>query len=247
MKLGGDYTFAAPQDVVWDALLDPEVLASVLPGCERLERTGENEYEGQLHIKIGPVQGTFAGKVKLADITRPSAYSMTIDGRGAPGFVKADARLALAAEGGATHLTYDSDAQVGGRIASVGQRLLESSARAIVKQSLEGLNAAIAVRAAAPAGPSGGASGAGGAGGGSAPAHDGAGPTAAMPPSGAAPATGAPATGAPPLPKPPSQAAFAVSVAKEVAKDLVPRGMRRAIFVIVLLLIILFLLQIFSR
>ncbi len=208
MKIGGEYLFAAPQDVVWDSLLDPVVLASVLPGCERLDRTGDNEYEGQLHIKVGPVQGTFEGKVTLKDIVRPDRYGMTIDGRGAPGFVKAEATLSLKAESGSTRLTYDSDAQVGGRIASVGQRLVESSARAIVKQSLEGLSAAITARAAA----------------------------AAANAAGAGRATAPPST-PPPAPPAPSQAAFAVNVAKEVAKDLVPRGARLVIMLIVLVVV----------
>jgi carbon monoxide dehydrogenase subunit G len=149
MKLAGDYLFAAPQALVWDALLDPKVLASVLPGCERLDLTGENQYEGQLQIKVGPVQGSFLGKVKLRDLNPPTSYSMEVDGRGAPGFVKATAKISLATEGESTRFSYDADAQVGGKIASVGQRLMESSARAIIKQSLEGLNAAVVARSQA--------------------------------------------------------------------------------------------------
>jgi len=149
MKVSGEYLFDGPQQLVWDTLLDPEVLASVLPGCEKLDLVGENEYEGALKIKVGPVQGQFMGKVKLEDIQAPDSYTMQVDGRGAPGFVKATGNLALAAEGAQTKVTYEGDAQVGGRLASVGQRLVESSAKAIIKQSLDGLNASVQARSAA--------------------------------------------------------------------------------------------------
>ena len=149
MNVSGDYVFEGSQDLVWDTLLDPEVLASVLPGCEKLELVGEDEYEGDLKIKVGPVQGKFSAKVNLVNIDKPSAYTMKVDGRGAPGFVKATGNLRLAADGGQTNLTYDGDAQVGGRLASVGQRLIESSAKAIIKQTMDGLNNAVKARVAA--------------------------------------------------------------------------------------------------
>jgi uncharacterized protein len=93
------------------------------------------------------VQGKFQGKVVLADVVEERGYTMTVDGRGAPGFVKAKAAVKLTPEGPDTVMVYDADAQVGGRIASVGQRLIDSSARAIIKESLEGLNANVKARA----------------------------------------------------------------------------------------------------
>ncbi len=149
MKLAGEYLFNAPRETVWQSLLDPEVLASILPGCEKLELIGEDEYAGILKIKVGPVQGDFKGKVKLADIQAPDSYTMQVDGRGAPGFVKASASVRLEDRGEKTNMSYDSDAQVGGRIAGVGQRLLDSSAKAIIKQSLEGLDGVVSATAAA--------------------------------------------------------------------------------------------------
>ncbi len=148
MKIQGDYLFEAPVDEVWKALLDPVVLAAVMPGCEKLELEGDT-YVGELNIKVGPVQGKFSGRVDLKDIVAPTGYTMNIDGRGAPGFVKATATVKLAAEGEHCRMAYDADAQVGGKIASVGQRLLEASSRAIAKQSLEGLHENIKIRAAA--------------------------------------------------------------------------------------------------
>lgn len=216
MKIAGDYVFAASRAIVWEALQDPKVLAAVLPGAERLDLTAPNEYEGQLKIKVGPVQGDFTGKVKLQDLEPPVSYKMAIDGRGAQGFVNATATIMLAEEGpSSTRMTYDSEAQVGGRIASVGQRLMESSARAIVKQSLEGLDAAMRARAMA-------AETVAAAGG------------SAVEASAAAAAALAPLESAKP-----SQTAFAAGVAKEVAKDLVPPGARRAIVFAVAILLVL--------
>lgn len=198
MKVAGEYRFAAPPQEVWEALLDPEVLAAVMPGCKKLELTGENQYEGVLDIKVGPVQGQFQGKVNLEELDPPNGYSMRLDGQGAPGFVKAKARVEIAADGDGTRMTYDGDAQVGGRIASVGQRLLDSSSKAIIKQSLEGLNNQVAARSAAAAGE----------------------------------AVEAPAA--------PSQADFARGVAKEVARDLVPKPVLIGGIVVIVILILLF-------
>jgi len=202
MKVAGDYMFDAPQRVVWDGLQDPAVLKATLPGCDHLDLVGENEYDAVLNIKIGPVQGKFKGKVKLEDIDEPNSYTMKISGQGAPGFVKATAGVSLSSVGDQTKMAYDSDAQVGGRIASVGQRLLDSSAKAIIKQSLEALNENMKVRAAAAAGPSK--------------------PEVA---DADASEAAAPASEPPPVVEvaAPSQAEFAANVAKEVAKDLIPK------------------------
>ena len=131
MKLAGAYTFEAPRKVVWDALLAPEVLAATLPGCDKLELV-DGVYEGALNIKVGPVQGKFQGKVKLEDLKELEGYTMVVDGKGAPGFMKATAAITLEDAEDSTKMGYQSEAKVGGRIASVGQRLLEASAKAII-------------------------------------------------------------------------------------------------------------------
>jgi len=148
VKLAGEYTFEASVQEVWDALFDPAVLAAVMPGCEKLELV-DGAYVGEISVKVGPIHGKFTGKVDLLDRVEPTSYKMIVDGRGAQGFVKATATIELAAEGTGTKIRYDSDAQVGGKIATVGQRLVETSARAIVKQSLEGLAENIKIRSAA--------------------------------------------------------------------------------------------------
>ncbi len=146
MKFAGEYRFEAPIAEVWKALLDPVVLAAVMPGCEKLELV-DDTYVGELNIKVGPVQGKFQGQVNLSDVEEEKGYTMKVEGRGAPGFVTATAAIKLTPEGDATKMEYDADAQVGGRIASVGQRLIDASAKAIIKESLEGLNANVRARA----------------------------------------------------------------------------------------------------
>src|SRR5678815_5169251 len=139
MKLEGDDLFEATVPEVWSALFDPVILAAVMPGCEKLDLI-DGQYVGEIKVKVGPIQGNFTGKVDLKDKVEPQSYTMIVDGRGAHGFVKATAQVKLSAEGERTRVAYDCDAQVGGKIASVGQRLLEASSRAIVAQSLEGLH-----------------------------------------------------------------------------------------------------------
>lgn len=146
MKIEGSYPFAAPRDVLWPMLLDPQVLANAMPGCEALEAVGENQYQGTLKIKVGPVQGKFQGDIALININSPESYTVSVDGRGAPGYVKGTGSLKLEEDGEMTTLHYSGDAQVGGRLASVGQRLLDTSANAIIRQSLEGLGQQVQAR-----------------------------------------------------------------------------------------------------
>lgn len=154
MKLQGQHTFDAPRDAVWEALNDPEVLARTLPGCERLEEKEPHVYTGALNMQVGPVSGQFQGTVKLRDLEENRGYHMDLSGQGAPGFVQGKGSVSLEdADGGGTVLTYDLDAQVGGRIAGVGQRLLDSSAKVITRQALEGLAAQIDARQGAGATP----------------------------------------------------------------------------------------------
>lgn len=147
VTLEGSYSFAAPQEIVWDAVQDPNVLSRVLPGCERLEQIGENEYEGEINIRVGPVQGNFAGTVRLSDIQPPNSYTLELEGQGRPGYVKGAGELRLESDDdGTTTLHYSGEAQLSGRIASVGQRLMDSSARSITRQGLESLDKQIQVR-----------------------------------------------------------------------------------------------------
>jgi len=124
MKLEGAYEVPAPRDKVWDAFLDPTLLKQAMPGCEKLEATGPDEYKATMKIGVGGVKGTFEGKVKLSDKKQPDSYRMAVDGSGGPGFIRGETVITLTDNAGGTRVSYTADVQVGGLIASVGQRLL---------------------------------------------------------------------------------------------------------------------------
>ncbi len=125
MKLEGAYQVPAARQQVWDAFFDPDRLRQAIPGCEKLEAIGPDEYKATMKVGVGGVKGTFEGKVKLADKKRPDSYKMAVEGSGGPGFIRGDTLITLSdAEGGGTRVAYSADVQVGGLIASVGQRLL---------------------------------------------------------------------------------------------------------------------------
>jgi carbon monoxide dehydrogenase subunit G len=141
MKLAGEYLFDGPRDVVWEMLRDPDVLASALPGMQSLELVDENVYEGKMNIRIGPVAGLFSGRLTVSNELPPESYTLTVEGRGAPGFGKGsgDCRL-TEQEGGKTLLSYEGELQVGGTLANVGQRLIETVTSTMLKQVFEALN-----------------------------------------------------------------------------------------------------------
>jgi len=136
VKLAGEYRFQIPRDQVWEALLDADVLSRCLPGFEHLKKVGDNDFEGALNIRVGPVQGQFRGRLSLSDLDPPAGYSLQMKGQGPAGFVNGAGTLQLEDQDGETLLRYDMDAQVGGKIAGVGQRLLDSSAKALSNQAL---------------------------------------------------------------------------------------------------------------
>jgi uncharacterized protein len=156
MKLEGERLFTVPRQRLWDALLDPQVLARTMPGCEALERTDETTFKGALNIAIGPVKGKFQGTLELSDLDPPRGYRMTVKGQGPSGFMKGEGGISLAETDGGTLLAYAIDAQVGGRMAAVGQRLMDSSAKVIAQQGLDGLAAQVeAMPATSAAGAAG--------------------------------------------------------------------------------------------
>ncbi len=141
MELNGEYTFDAPRQVIWDALMDPEVLAKILPGVEKLEKVSDTEFNGVMNVRVGPVQGKFKGTVTLSDLQEPERFHMEVNGRGAAGYIRGGGDAILTeTEDGKTLLTYDGSGDVGGKIASVGQRLVETTGKSIVRQGLESLD-----------------------------------------------------------------------------------------------------------
>ena len=150
MKITGSYTIDAPRDQVWAALNDMEVLARIVPGCERLVQTGENEYEGAVKIGIQSIKGSYSGKIRLEDIQPPHHYKLVASGRSSNGVVDGSGTVDLAEQDGKTVLTYGGDAQIGGTLASVGQRLIEGASKQMINQSLKALVEQINARNAPP-------------------------------------------------------------------------------------------------
>ena len=147
MKLDGEYTFNGPREAVWDLVRDPEVLVTALPGTQSLEQVGENEYEGKMHVRIGPMSGVFDGKIVVSDEVPPDSYTLTVDGRGAPGFIKGTGHVQLLEqEDETTLMVYEGEMQVGGKLANVGQRLIDSASKSMIHQGLESLNNALQAR-----------------------------------------------------------------------------------------------------
>lgn len=152
MELKGEYIFDGPREKVWELVRDPDVLATALPGTQSLEQISENEYAGKMHVRIGPVAGVFAGRLVVSDEVPPESYTLSVDGKGAPGFGKGTGHVQLMEhEEGKTLLKYEGDMQVGGKIASVGQRLIDSASRSMIGQGLESLNNALKARMKAEA------------------------------------------------------------------------------------------------
>jgi hypothetical protein len=120
--------------------MNPEAIAKVMPGCEQLEEVGPDTYQATLKLGIAAVKGTYTGSVKLFDKMPPQRFRMTIDGSGAPGFVKGEATIDLQEQGDQTVLIYDADTQVGGLIANVGQRMISGVAKMVINQSLKKLD-----------------------------------------------------------------------------------------------------------
>jgi hypothetical protein len=141
MTLDGTHLFDAPRDRVWAAFTDPAVLARVTPGCERLDPVGPDEFEATLSVGVAAVKGVYQGRLSLSDRTPPEGYTLRVEGSGRPGFVKGEGRLTLTEEDGKTRVTIHGEAQVGGLIAAVGQRLIGAASRMLLEQFFSALEA----------------------------------------------------------------------------------------------------------
>ena len=135
MEIKGEYKIAAPREKVFAALNDPAILQACIPGCESLEKTSDTEMKAKVRLRIGPVSASFTGKVTLSDIDPPNGYKISGEGQGGvAGFAKGGAVVTLREDGGATVLDYNVDAQVGGKIAQVGARLIDGTARKLADE-----------------------------------------------------------------------------------------------------------------
>lgn len=130
MDMSGEYVIPAPRQAVWEALNDPEILKQCIPGCESVDKTSDTEFEAKVTAKVGPVRAKFGGKVTLSDIDPPNGYTISGEGSGgAAGFAKGGAKVSLSDDPEGTKLSYSVDATVGGKLAQIGSRLIDSTAK----------------------------------------------------------------------------------------------------------------------
>ena len=129
MKVAGSYQVSAPAEKVWNALTDPQSLSGCIPGCDGLEPTGQDDYKATMIVGVGPVKGRYNAKISLLDQDPYRSFRLVIEGSGNMGFVNGGATITLDEQDGATTIAVDSDAQVGGPVARVGQRLMDSVAK----------------------------------------------------------------------------------------------------------------------
>jgi carbon monoxide dehydrogenase subunit G len=141
MKIEGTRLLSAPRDRVYQSLIDSEVLQRCIPGCERLEQTAENTYSVTIRAGVGAIKGVFTGTVWLEDMRPPEHYRIVVEGKGAPGFLKGSGNLDLAEQDGGTLINYTGDLQLGGTIASVGQRMIQGTAKMMASQFFTALEA----------------------------------------------------------------------------------------------------------
>jgi carbon monoxide dehydrogenase subunit G len=135
MDMTGERRIAAPRQAVWDALNDTAILKASIPGCESLEKTGDHEMKATAAVKLGPISARFNGAVTLSDIDAPNGYTITGDGQGGvAGFAKGGAKVFLTDDTGATLLKYEVHAQVGGKLAQLGARLIDATAKQMAEQ-----------------------------------------------------------------------------------------------------------------
>ena len=164
MDMSGERRISAPREKVWAALNDPEVLRISIPGCETMERLGENELKATASVKIGPISARFAGKVQLLDLDPPNGYRIEGEGQGGvAGFAKGGAVVRLVADGNETIMSYEVKANVGGKIAQLGARLIDASAKQMADAFFDRFAAQVASAeaesvAVAPAAPAPGIS-----------------------------------------------------------------------------------------
>jgi len=135
MEMTGEQLIPASQQDTWKALNDPEVLKACVPGCESITPVNENEYQVQMTARVGPVSAKFRGRLSLFDIKPPQSYSLAFEGQGgAAGFAKGAAQVKLSPEGNQTKLAYDVKANVGGKLAQIGSRLIDAAARKVANE-----------------------------------------------------------------------------------------------------------------
>ena len=153
MQIEGEHVFNGPREEVYTMFRDPDILASALPGTQALTKIDDQHYEGTMNVRIGMVSGAFSGKLEVADEMAPESCTLIVDGRGAPGFAKGTGKVVFSEQvDGTTLLKYSGDVQIGGTIASVGQRMIDSVSKSMIKTAFDTLDKALEARLAAKKG-----------------------------------------------------------------------------------------------
>lgn len=135
MDMTGEYRIEAPRDKVWEALNDPEILKQAIPGCQEIEKQSDTEMAAKVTAKVGPVKASFSGQVTLSDLDPPNSYRISGEGKGgAAGFAKGGANVTLEPDGDATILKYEVNATVGGKLAQLGARLIDGTAKKMANE-----------------------------------------------------------------------------------------------------------------
>jgi carbon monoxide dehydrogenase subunit G len=134
LKVEGSYSFEAPRQEVWDALMSPDVLAGCIPGCQRLDAAGEDSYEMVLKVGVAAITGTYKGTVSIVDKVGQESYRMIVEGKGVAGGVRGEGMVRLTEDGAGTAVTFEGEARVTGIIARVGQRLMGNTSKLLINQ-----------------------------------------------------------------------------------------------------------------
>jgi len=134
MEIVGEQLIPRPQGVTWSSIIDPEVLKVCIPGCESMDKVGDNEYAMVMGAKVGPVSARFKSRITLADVDAPNSYTLIFEGQGGvAGFAKGEAHVRLSPEGDSTRLQYTAKATIGGKLAQVGSRLVDGVAKKLAE------------------------------------------------------------------------------------------------------------------
>jgi len=147
MKIEGEYTFDGPREDLWELVRDPEVLATCLPGTQSVQKMSDNEYAGEIKVRIGPISGIFSGQLFVTNEVPPVSCTLTVEGKGKVGFLKGIGNIDMIDQGESkTLMKYTGEVQIGGKVASVGQRLFDTVSKGMTRQGLDKLNEILQTR-----------------------------------------------------------------------------------------------------
>ena len=152
MKMSGEFVFHGPREEVWEMMRDPIVLARAMPGTQKLDMVSETEYQGDMNVRVGPVGGKFSGKLTVSNENPPESYTLSVEGKGGPGRATGGGDVVLVEqEDGTTLMKYEGELEIAGRLAAVGQRMIDSVSKSMSKQAFEAMDKALQIRVAAKA------------------------------------------------------------------------------------------------